>query len=443
MDHLIAGRAQMGTSLAFRLSFAVLGVGLPVMMLLAEGMHLRTGDEAWYALARRWSTAFAILFAVGAVSGTIISFELGLLWPRFTEIAGGIIGLPFSLEGFAFFIEAIFLGLYLYGWDRLPPRVHWLTAFPIAIAGIASAFFIVTANAWMNVPRGFRIDHGHITHIDPVKALFNPAWPTETAHMVVGALLATAFGVASVYAVGLLRGRRDGYHRRGLALGLSVAALLAPVQLGVGDLLGRTVAQNQPAKLAAFEGQFRTEHGAGLNLGGFPIPGHERSVVNVQVPDLLSILAYDDAHATVRGLASFPKRDQTPLALPVRLSFLGMAGIGTYLIALSLWYWLRRRGRPRPEDRWTLPAIAAAGPLAFAANELGWMVTELGRQPWVIYGVLRTQDAITTAPGLGTVFAGFTALYIVLATLTVWLLRRLARGAPAALEPPVPLAAAS
>jgi cytochrome bd ubiquinol oxidase subunit I len=440
MSHLVAGRAQMGTSLAFHLSFAVFGVGLPVMMLIAEGLYLRGGDRVWLALARRWSKAFAILFAVGAVSGTIISFELGLLWPGFTRIAGGIIGLPFSLEGFAFFLEAIFLGLYLYGWNRLSPRAHWLSGFPIALAGIGSAFFIVTANAWMNVPRGFTLRHGRIVHIDPVAAMFNPAWPTETTHMILGALLATAFGVASVYAVGMLRGRRDGYHRRGLALGLTVAALLAPVQLGAGDLLGRTVAHNQPAKLAAFEGQFRTERGAGINLGGFPVPGREHSVLNVEVPNVLSLLAYDNAHATVRGLASFPKADQTPLALPVRLSFLGMVGIGTYLIALSLWYWLRRRGR---EDRLTLLALAAAGPLAFVANELGWMVTEFGRQPWVIYGVLRTSAAITTAPGLGLAFTGFSLLYVGLASMTVWLLRRLATGAPAILERPVPLAAAA
>ena len=443
MNHLVAGRAQMGTSLAFHLTFAILGVGLPVMMLAAEGLHLRTGDPTWRALARRWSKAFAILFAVGAVSGTIISFELGLLWPGFTRVAGNIIGLPFSLEGIAFFLEAIFVGIYLYGWDRLSPRAHWLAGVPVALSGIASAFFIVTANAWMNVPRGFRIDHGDITHIDPLKAMFNPAWPTETAHMIVGALLATAFGVASVYALGLLRGRRDAYHRRGLALGMSVAALLAPIQLGVGDLLGRTVAQNQPAKLAAFEGQFPTEHGAGFNLGGFPVPGGDHSVLNVKVPDVLSLLAYDDPHATVRGLASFPKADRTPLALPVRLSFLGMAGIGTFLIALSLWYWLRRRGRPRPTDGLTLLALAASGPLAFLANELGWMVTELGRQPWVIYGVVRTSAAVTPAAGLGALFAGFTVLYIVLAGLTIWLLRRMATGAPASLQGPAHVAVAA
>ena len=428
IDHLTAGRAQMGTSLAFHLTFAVLGVGLPLMMVVAEGLHLRTGDPVWKALARRWSRAFAVLFAVGAVSGTIISFELGLLFPRFMAFAGGIIGLPFSLEGFAFFIEAIFLGIYLYGWDRLSPRTHWLAGIPVAVSALLSAFFIVTANAWMNVPHGFRLEHGHVTHVDPIAAMFNPAWAPETAHMVLAAYLATAFGVASVYAVGLLRGRRDAYHRRGVAIGLAAAAILAPLQFGVGDLLGRTVAQNQPAKLAAFEGQYGTERGAGLSLGSLPVPGQNRAVLNVRVPKVLSVLAYDDAHARVRGLNSFPQRDRTPLALPVRLSFLGMVGIGTYLVGLSVVYWLRRHKR---ETRLTLLAVGGAGPLAFVANELGWLVTELGRQPWVIYGVLRTKAAVTSAPGLDLTFTGFALLYVGLAAMTVWLLRRLATGAPA------------
>src|SRR3954449_3335532 len=309
IGHLTAGRAQMGTSLAFHLTFAVLGGGLPLMILIAEGMHLRTGDPVWWALARRWSKAFAIVFAVGVVSGTIISFELGLLFPRFMAFAGGIIGLPFSLEGFAFFIEAIFLGIYLYGWKRLSPRVHWLAGFPVAISAVASAFFIVTANAWMNVPRGFQLEHGRVTHVHPLAAVFNPAWATETSHMVIGSYLATAFGVASVYAVGLLRGRRDSYHRRALTVALATAAVMAPLQLGVDDLLGPTAASNQPAKLAAIEGQYPTERGAGLSLGSFPVPGHQHAVLNVKVPKLLSVLAFDDPHAKVRGLSSFPKRD--------------------------------------------------------------------------------------------------------------------------------------
>jgi cytochrome bd ubiquinol oxidase subunit I len=423
IGHVVAGRAQMGTSLSFHLFFAVLGVGLPLMILIAEGMHLRTGDPVWRALARRWSKVFGVLFAVGAVSGTIISFELGLLWPRFMAYAGGIIGLPFSLEGAAFFLEAIFVGLYLYGWDRVSPRVHWLFGFPIAVSAAASAFFVVTANAWMNVPRGFQLVHGHVTHVDPIAAMFNPAWATETSHMILGSYLATTFGVASVYAVGMLRGGRNAYHRKAIAVALSTAAILAPLQVGVGDLLGRTVAANQPAKLAAIEGVTHTERSAGLNIGGVPIPGHPGGILNIKIPHLLSLLAFDRPGATVPGVDTFPKANRTPLGGPVRLAFIGMVGIGTGLVALTLMYWLRRR---RAESRLVLLALVAAGPLAFLANELGWLVSEFGRQPWIVYGVFRTSGAITTAPGLGATFSAFTLLYVVLSALTVWAVRRLA-----------------
>jgi len=437
ISHLTAGRSQIGTSLSFHLFFAVLGVGLPLMMVVAEGMHLRTGDPVWRALALRWSKVFGVLFAVGAASGTIISFELGLLFPRFMAYAGGIIGLPFSLEGAAFFLEAIFVGIYLYGWNRLSPRAHWLSGIPIAFAAVASAFFIVTANAWMNVPSGFQIVHGQVTHVDPLAAMFNPAWATETSHMVLGAYLATAFGVASVYAIGMLRGRRDAYHRKAIALALSMAAILAPLQLAAGDLLGRTVANHQPATLAAIEGVTRTEAGAGLNIGGFPLPGHNGDVLNVKVPHLLSVLAFDNPNAPVRGLGTFPKADRTPLAPYVRLAFIGMVGIGTGLVALSLWYWLRRRrGTNGPEDRWTLIAVGAAGPLAFLANELGWLVSELGRQPWIVYAVFRTSSGVTSSPGLGATFTAFTLLYVALTALTIWSVRRIAArpvaGLPAA-----------
>jgi cytochrome d ubiquinol oxidase subunit I len=437
VSHLTAGRSQIGTSLSFHLFFAVLGVGLPLMMVVAEGMHLRTGDPVWRALALRWSKVFGVLFAVGAASGTIISFELGLLFPRFMAYAGGIIGLPFSLEGAAFFLEAIFVGIYLYGWNRLSPRAHWLSGIPIAFAAVASAFFIVTANAWMNVPRGFQVVRGQVTHVDPLAAMFNPAWATETSHMVLGAYLATAFGVASVYAIGMLRGRRDAYHRNAIALALSMAAILAPLQLAAGDLLGRTVANHQPATLAAIEGVTRTEAGAGLNIGGFPLPGHNGDVLNVKVPHLLSVLAFDNPNAPIRGLGTFPKADRTPLAPYVRLAFIGMVGIGTGLVALSLWYWLRRRrGTNGPEGRRTLIALAAAGPLAFLANELGWLVSELGRQPWIVYGVFRTSSGVTSSPGLGATFTAFTLLYVALTALTIWSVRRIAArpvvGLPAA-----------
>jgi cytochrome bd ubiquinol oxidase subunit I len=389
-------------------------------MLIAEGMHLRTGDPVWRALARRWSKVFAVLFAVGAVSGTIISFELGLLWPRFMAYAGGIIGLPFSLEGAAFFIEAIFVGIYLYGWDRLPPRLHWLSGIPIALASVGSAFFIVTANAWMNAP-------------SRVPARPRPCHPCRPTGGHVQSRLGDrnlAHGSPRVPRDGVwgrrrvrdwhARGHRDAYHRKAIAVAMSSAAILAPLQVGVGDLLGRTVAHNQPAKLAAIEGVTKTEHGAGLNVGGIPVPGHV-PILNVKIPHLLSVLAFDRPNATVRGLNSFPKADRPPLAGPVRLAVIGMVGIGTGLVAIGLFYWLRRRRNgPGPEDRITLIALAVAGPLAFLANELGWMVSELGWQPWVVYGFLRTSNAITTASGLGATFTAFTFLYITLTGLTIW-----------------------
>jgi cytochrome d ubiquinol oxidase subunit I len=402
-------------------------------MLAAEGTWLRTRDPVWRALARKWSTAFGILFAVGAVSGTVLSFQLGLLWPRFMGYAGGIIGLPFSLEGIAFFIEAIFLGLYLYGWERLEPRLHFLAGLPVAVSGTASAFFVLLANRWMNVPTGFRLEGGKAVDVDPLRAMFGPGWPETTSHMVLAAILVTTFGIAAVYALGMLRGRRDPYHRKALVLTLSVGALVAPVQVGVGDLLGAHVAEYQPAKLAAAEGVFRSEQGAGLNVVGLPVPGEDRTILNVKVPKLLSLLAYHDPHAKVRGLSTFPA-DERPNASRVRLSFLGMVAIGTALVALGLWVWLYRRVRGGlPEDRFTLLALVAAGPLAFLALELGWFVTEFGRQPWIVYHVIRTQDAVTTSPGLGAVFFGFLGLYAVLSAATVWLLRRIATGAPAEL----------
>jgi len=429
--HALTGRAQMGTSLAFHIVFASIGVGLPVLMFIAEGLALRHHDSVWLALARRWSKAFGILFAVGAVSGTVISFELGLLWPKFMRYAGGIIGLPFSLEGFAFFIEAIFLGIYLYGWERMSARRHWLTGLPVALSGSASAFFVVTANAWMNDPTGFRLVHGRVSDVRPLQAMFNPTWPTETAHMILGAILATAFGVAAVYAAGMLRGRRDPYHRKALALALALGAIVAPLEVGVGDLLGRTVATHQPAKLAAMEGIWTTERGAGLNLGGFPVPGQERSIINIRIPHLLGILAYDNPEATVRGLKSFPAQDRPPAPLLIRLSFQAMVGIGTGLMLLGVWFWLAfRRGRRAVENRWLLRAIVLSGPLAFTAIELGWIVTEVGRQPWIVYGLIRTKDAVTSSPGLGYAFAGFTILYIGLAAMSTWLLRRMATGSP-------------
>ena len=417
----------MAVSLGFHIIFASLGVGLPAFLLFAEWRALRTGDQTWMMLARRWAKAFGILFAVGAVSGTVLSFALGLFWPRLMGRFGGVIGLPFVLEAFAFFLEAIFLGIYLYGWDRLTPRAHWLSGWPVAISGLASAWFVVTANAWMNTPTGFRLAvDGGVAEVDPIQAMLNPGVPVQTTHMILAAYMATAFAIASVYAVGMLRGRRDGLHRKAMALGLAAGALVAPVQIVVGDWAARFVAERQPVKLASLEGQWETRAGAPLRIGGIPMPGEERTRFAIEIPKGLSILAYGDPTAVVRGLKDIAP-DLRPNPVPVHISFQLMVAAGFGLLALGVifaWTWWRRKASP--EARWFLRAAAAGGPTAFLAIECGWIVTEVGRQPWIVQGVMRTSDAATTRP-VGWELVATVAIYALLAVACSWLLLRLAR----------------
>jgi cytochrome bd ubiquinol oxidase subunit I len=429
MSDLLAARAQMGTSLAFHIIFAALGVGLPLLLCIAEGLALWSKDTTWMMLTRRWTKAFALLFAIGAVSGTILSFEIGLLWPTYTRFSGAIIGLPFALEGFAFFIEAIFLGLYLYGWERLSPRAHWLCSFPLWISGAASAWFIVSANSWMNTPAGFQITHGQVTGIDPLQAIFNPSTPYETTHMLLACYVATGFGVATVYAIAMLRGKRGVYYRKGLLLGMALGAIAIPLQIFSGDMSARALVDTQPAKLAAMEGVFHTAKGVPLKIGGIVNDKTGQIVYAIEIPDGLSILANNDPHSTIRGLDTYAPQDR-PDPFFVHPSFDGMVGSGFFVLFIAGVFWLLyfRSKRVVPETRLLLWGIVLAGPLSFIAIELGWMVTELGRQPWVIYGFLRTQDAVTTAPGLGISFAIFSGIYVVLAVTLTVLLLRLARS---------------
>src|SRR6266849_6872975 len=309
MDLLYA-RRQMGLSLAFHIIFAVIGMAMPVMMVAAEMAWLRTRQSAYLDLAKRWAKGTAILFAVGAVSGTVLSFELGLLWPAFMEFAGPIIGMPFALEGFAFFLEAIFLGLYLYGWERLSPLVHWLCSFPLWISGALSAWFIVSANSWMNSPAGFQFHHGQVTGIDPLAAIFNPSTPYETPHMLLAAYVATGFGVATVYAVAMLRGKRGEYYRKGLLLAMAMGAIAIPLQIFSGDLSARSLVDLQPAKLAAMEGVFHSEQGAPIKIGGIVDDKTGQILYAIVIPDGLSILGKGDPHATITGLDTFAPQDR-------------------------------------------------------------------------------------------------------------------------------------
>ncbi len=429
MPDLLAARAQMGTSLAFHIIFSALGVGLPLLMCIAEGLALYRKDKTWMMLTRRWARAAAILFAIGAVSGTILSFELGLLWPTYIKFAGAVVGLPFALEGFAFFLEAIFLGLYLYGWDRLSPRAHWLCSFPIWISGLASAWFIVSANSWMNTPAGFVIKNGKVVDINPIQAMLNPSTPYETIHMILACYVATGFGVAAVYAVAMLRGKRDDYYRKGLMLALAMGVIATPLQIISGDANARFLVDAQPAKLAAMEGVFQTQQGAPLAIGGLADPKTGRVIYALEIPRGLSILATFNPNATIKGLDAFAPEDR-PNPLPVHTSFDGMVASGFFalFIALLFWFLYFLKKRTVPTNRLLLIGIVLAGPLSFLAIELGWMVTELGRQPWTIYGYLRTKDAVTTAPWLNISFLIFTLIYVLLAVALIRLLLGVARS---------------
>ncbi|MCW7941263.1 cytochrome BD ubiquinol oxidase subunit I [Streptomyces hygroscopicus] len=441
-ENLDAARAQMGFSLAWHIVLACLGVGLPLLTMIAEWWGLRTGDPSYRLLARRWARAMGVLFAVGAVSGTILSFELGLLWPGLMGIYGQVIGLPFAMEGIAFFIEAIFLGIYLYAWDRLPPRTHLLTGVPIVVAGVASAFFVVAANAWMNQPRGFTVRDGKVVHVDPWAAMFNPATPPQTTHMILAALMVAAFLTSSVYAVALLRGRRDRYHRLGLTLPLALGAVVTPVQLVVGDWAARFVAHYQPVKLAAMEGVYGTGSHVPLTVGG--IAGHNTLQYGLKIPDGLSLLVGYSPNTVIKGLDRVPPGLRPPVT-GVHLVFDLMVGCGLFLLAVSVWLLvlaLRLRRHPGPwlegasrTLRFFLALGALSGPAAVIALECGWTVTEEGRQPWVVWGLLRVQDAVNVAPGLLAGLWLVVGVYVLLTVGTVYVLRRLTRERPVPLAP--------
>jgi cytochrome d ubiquinol oxidase subunit I len=426
MDNAALARATMGTSLGFHIVFAVLGVGLPLLMSVAEGLALWRHDDSWMVLARRWSKAFGILFAVGAVSGTVLSFELGLLWPRFMAFSGAIFGLPFTAEGFAFFIEAIFLGLYLYGWNRLSPVAHWLTSIPIALSGAASSVFVVMANAWMNSPAGFQLGtDGTLLRVDPLAAALNPSTATEDPHMLVSAYVVTGFLVAAVYAAGLLRGRDDIFHRRGLAAGMVMAAVAIVLAGITGDSSARFIYQAQPVKFAAMEAVYQTQRGAPITLGGIPSDSQHRILYGIQIPNALSILAAFDPNAEVKGLDEVPLADR-PNPILVHLSFDTMVGFGTLIGLLAAAFWLLAiRRRSIPKARLLLLGLVLGGPASVAAMEAGWFVTEFGRQPWIVYGIMRTSQAATTAPALGLTFAIFIVIYAGMAIATGSLLLRL------------------
>lgn len=415
-EYLLQARQMQAMSFIVHIPLVCFGIAFPAMVLFVEGLWLRTGDPLYKLLAKRWSKAMVLLFAVGVVTGTILSFEMGLLWPEFMATFGDVFGLAFGLEGFSFFLEAIFIAIYVYGWDRLPPRVHLATGVPIVITGITGSFTVIAVNGWMNQPTGFDIRGGEVVDIQPWTALFNSNLWHEFVHMYLAGSIVAGFLVAGVYAYGWLKGRRERHHRVALVVALTVAALTAPAQLLVGDWAARTVAVNQPVKLAAFEGLQKTTKGAPFSLAG-----------GIEIPDLLSLLAFHDPNATVTGLDSVPADDRPPVTV-VKYSFRTMVAIGSALAALGAWFlWVWWRHGRLPASRWFHRSLVAAGPLALVALVAGWITTEVGRQPWVVYEVMRTEQAVTGAGGIPVGFAALGLIYVALIAIAGVMLRRLGK----------------
>jgi cytochrome bd ubiquinol oxidase subunit I len=430
VDNLIAARSQMGMSLAFHIIFAAVGVSLPLMMTIAEWRWRSTGDPAYLDLAKRWAKGTTILFAIGALSGTVLSFELGLLWPRFMQYAGSVIGMPFSLEGFAFFTEAIFLGIYLYGWKRVPGWLHLLSGVIVAISGVLSAVFVTFANGWMNTPTGFEIVDGKLADIHPFKAMLNPAGIPEAVHMILAAYTAVGFAVAGIHAWLLLRRGRNRVDEVALGIALTVAGTAVLMQSVSGDALARMVAAKQPMKLASLEGQFKTEKGAPLRIGGIPFPDSEETKYAIEIPHGLSLLAFHKPNAVIEGLDEEPKSDW-PNVRAVHICFQIMVGCGSLLSVFAVASgWLFWKKRSLSGNRLFMKAAVLVAPLGFVALEAGWMVTELGRQPWIIYHLLRTRDAVTPMPHLSITFSVMTVIYIILAIVVAWLLSKHVIGLP-------------
>jgi len=424
MDDFIAARSQMALSLGFHIIFSCIGMVMPFFMAVAHYYWLRTNNIVYKNVTKAWSKGVAIFFATGAVSGTVLSFELGLLWPGFMKHAGPIFGMPFSLEGTAFFIEAIALGFFLYGWDRFNKWFHWFTGVIVGVSGLASGILVVAANAWMNSPAGFDFVNGQYINIDPIEAMFNDAWFSQALHMTIAAFVATGFAVAGVHALMILKGKNVLFHTKSFTIAAifgCVAAILQPLS---GDISAKDVAIRQPAKLAAMEAHFETEKSASLVVGGIPDEKNKKVDYAIKLPGFLSFLAHGDFESEVTGLDQIPEENHPPVAI-THYAFQIMVGAGMAMMLIAVLYFLALWKKQNwLRSQWLLKLFVAATPLGFIAVEAGWTVTEVGRQPWIIYNIMRTADAVTPMPGIAYSFYLFSAVYVSLAVIVIFMLYR-------------------
>jgi cytochrome d ubiquinol oxidase subunit I len=424
MEDLLAARWQMAVSLGFHIIFACIGMVMPFFMATSHYKYLKSKKPLYKDLTKAWSKGVAIFFVTGAVSGTVLSFELGLLWPKFMLHAGPIFGMPFSLEGTAFFIEAIALGFFLYGWGKFNPWFHWFTGVVVGVSGLASGILVVAANGWMNSPAGFDFVDGEYLNIDPIAAMFNDAWFSQALHMTLAAFAATGFAVAGIHAFLLMKGKNKAFHRSAFLIALSFGAVAAVLQPISGDISAKDIAVRQPAKLAAMEALYGTQKGAPLLIGGIPNEETKEVKYAIEIPGALSFLAHGDFDAEVQGLDQIPEENHPPVLI-THIAFQVMVGMGMILVALSLLFFLSLwKKKSWQGKRWFLWLFVLATPLGFIAVEAGWTVTEVGRQPWIIYGVLKTADSLTPIPGIAYSFYLFTAVYLSLAVIVTFLLYR-------------------
>jgi cytochrome d ubiquinol oxidase subunit I len=424
-SQLLPAREQMAFTLGFHIILVPFGVAFTAIMLIANYRGIRREDEEALRLAQRWSKVAAVLFAVGAVSGTVLSFEMGLLWPRFMDRFGSAYGIPFVVEGIFFFLEAIFIAIYIYGWKRMRPWPHFWTGVPVVLAGIGGTCSVVAANGWMNLPGGITMRDGRVTDVRPLHVFFNRAFWYEATHMLLAAYIVAGFVTASVYAVGMLRGRPDRYHRLGFVIPFTVAAVVIPFEIVVGDFMGRAVFKHEPAKFAAMELLPETRRNAPETLGGVLVDGKVK--YGIHIPGLASFLAGHSTNTEIKGLDAFAPDDRAPASI-VHLAFDVMVGTAFALLGLAAWFgiaWWRRRSPP--EGRWFLRAASVAGVVSVITLEAGWTVTEVGRQPWIANGLMRTRDAVTTSGNMWVLLAVTFLIYASVGTAAVIVLRGMTR----------------
>lgn len=424
MDTLEAARLQMASSMIFHIVFAAIGMVMPFFMMVSHYKWIKTKDEVYLHLTKTWQKGVAIFFVIGAVSGTMLSFELGLLWPEFMLHAGPIIGMPFSLEGTAFFVEAIALGFYLYGWKKIKNQwFHWFTGVIIGVSGVLSGILVVAANGWMNAPSGFEMIEGVYSNIDPIEALFNKAWFSQALHMVLAAFTSVGFAVAGLHAYQYIKKGKLDLHKKAFRIAIVFGAIAAILQPVSGDISAKDVAARQPEKLAAMEALYETEKGAPLLIGGIVDEESGQVSFALEIPKALSFLAFGDFDAEVKGLNEFPEENHPPVAL-THYSFQMMVGLGTMLMMLGVLYLISLKVKSLQEKKLFWWLFVLSTPLGFLALEAGWMVTELGRQPWIIYKVMRTADAVTPVEGIQYSLVMFISIYVLLTFSAYWLMNR-------------------